>query len=80
MPDLRAQVAPEVAVLSPSSKIFHSRSALAQRYGVSPRTIDRWLRRKRFPEPDLHLSGGPRWSDETIVAFERASVTKRIAP
>jgi hypothetical protein len=58
-----------------TAKRFHSKPALADRYGVSSRTIDRWRSDKLFPAPDLVLpNGAPRWSDELIVNHERKGV------
>jgi hypothetical protein len=59
---------------------YRSKGALADRYQVSPRTIDRWRGEGKFPPPDLVLpSGAPRWSDDTITAHERALVGKSAA-
>jgi hypothetical protein len=57
---------------------FYSKAALAERYGVAVRTIDRWKDGGFFPEPDLILpSGSPRWSDDTVAAHERNSVRRK---
>jgi predicted DNA-binding transcriptional regulator AlpA len=57
-----------------------SKSEIVSRYGISPRTLERWLKTKRFPTPDLHLPGGqPRWSDAVVEAHERALVGKPAA-
>jgi hypothetical protein len=59
---------------------WFSKNEIVARYGISPRTLERWLKTKRFPAADLHLPGGqPRWSDELIVSHERASVGKHRA-
>ena len=59
---------------------FRSKGNLADRYSVSPRTIDRWREEGKFPPPDLRLpSGSPRWSDDTITTHERALVGKSAA-
>jgi hypothetical protein len=59
---------------------YRSKGSLADRYSVSPRTIDRWREEGKFPPPDLVLpSGSPRWSDDTITAHERALVGKSAA-
>jgi predicted site-specific integrase-resolvase len=56
---------------------FYSKPALAQRYSVSSRTIDRWRTDGLFPAPDLVLpNGAPRWSDETVEQHERKAVAK----
>jgi len=57
---------------------YHSKSDLADRYRVVTRTVDRWRVDGLFPEPDLILpNGAPRWSDELVVAHERAAVGKK---
>jgi hypothetical protein len=57
---------------------YHSKGALARRYGVVTRTIDRWRDSGSFPSPDLVLpNGAPRWSDDTVIAHERAGVGKK---
>jgi hypothetical protein len=58
-------------------KRYHSKPALADRYSVSSRTIDRWRSDGLFPAPDLVLpSGAPRWSEELIVKHERNAVAR----
>jgi hypothetical protein len=57
---------------------YHSRRALADRYSVTTRTVDRWVYDGLFPAPDLRLPNlAPRWSDELVVAHERAAVGKK---
>jgi hypothetical protein len=61
-----------------SLKLFFSKPLLAQRYAVSTRAIERWILSGRFPRPDLVLPNGrPRWSDEVVVAHERAAIGKK---
>jgi predicted DNA-binding transcriptional regulator AlpA len=62
--------------MAQKSTTYHSKPALAQRYGVSSRSIDRWRLDGKFPKPDIILpSGQPRWRDDTIERHERRSVT-----
>ena len=57
---------------------YFSKTDLADRYRVVTRTVDRWRDDGLFPEPDLILpNGAPRWSDELVVAHERAAVGKK---
>jgi hypothetical protein len=57
---------------------YLSKSDLAARYRVVTRTVDRWRIDGHFPEPDLILpNGAPRWSDELVVAHERAAVGRK---
>jgi hypothetical protein len=71
----------EAQQLSKSAKRptrYHSKSDLADRYRVVTRTVDRWRIDGHFPEPDLILpNGAPRWSDELVVAHERAAVGRK---
>jgi predicted DNA-binding transcriptional regulator AlpA len=54
-----------------------SKAEVVARYGITQRTLERWLKDERFPAADLRLPGGqPRWSDTAIEAHERAAVTK----
>jgi hypothetical protein len=60
---------------------YHSKNDLADRYRVVVRTVDRWRVDGLFPEPDLILpNGAPRWSDELVIAHERAAVGKKGTP
>jgi hypothetical protein len=64
-------------MMSQKDTRYRSKGNLADRYEVSERTIDRWRKEEKFPQPDLVLpSGSPRWSDDTITAHERALVGK----
>ena len=57
---------------------YHSKGALARRYGVVTRTIDRWRGSGSFPAPDMVLpNGAPRLSDDTVAAHERNSVRRK---
>jgi predicted DNA-binding transcriptional regulator AlpA len=57
-----------------------SKSEIVARYGITQRTLERWLKSERFPAPDLQLPGGqPRWSDALVETHERNSVGKRVA-
>jgi hypothetical protein len=60
---------------------YYSKPALAQRYGVHPRSIDRWRADGKFPQPDIILpSGQPRWRDDTIELHERRSASYKSFP
>jgi predicted DNA-binding transcriptional regulator AlpA len=55
-----------------------SKSEIVTRYGISPRTFERWLKTKRFPTADFRLPGGqPRWSNTAVEAHERNAVSKK---
>jgi predicted DNA-binding transcriptional regulator AlpA len=56
-------------------KRYLSKPALAGRYSVSTRSIDRWVELGRFPQPDFRLPNGrPMWSDNVVEAHERGLV------
>jgi hypothetical protein len=55
-----------------------SKAEIVARYGITQRTLERWLKSERFPAADLHLPGGqPRWSDAVVEAHERSAVAKK---
>jgi predicted DNA-binding transcriptional regulator AlpA len=63
---------------SSGAERYLSKTDLAERYGVSTRTVDRWRDDGRFPPADLILPNrGPRWSDRAVDAFERSLVGRR---
>lgn len=52
------------------NKRFFLKGALAERYGVTPRSID--CVEGKFPPPDLIMPTGRRaWADSTIEQHER---------
>jgi prophage regulatory protein len=51
---------------STMQKRYHSVNTLADRYEVSPATIWRWVRNKKFPDPVKLSPGCTRWSAETV--------------
>jgi hypothetical protein len=54
---------------------FFSLTALAERYGVDPRTVLRWKKARKLPPPDTRTpSGRDLWGNKTIEAHERALV------
>jgi hypothetical protein len=57
------------------TQYYFSKPDLARRYGVTPRSIDRWRFVQKFPQPDLFLPNGqPRWLGKTVEAHERSLV------
>ena len=50
-----------------------SKSWLAERYGVTPRTIENWRKRKLLPEPlklGTAIQARVRWSDEDVAVLD----------
>jgi hypothetical protein len=63
--------------MSTSSPIgkYWTKPRLGLRYDKSTRTVDRWVKAKKFPKPDIILPNGqPAWADTTIERHERDSV------
>jgi hypothetical protein len=60
---------------------WFSKAELAVRFGVSPRSIDRWIRAKKFPSgiqtPNGHCL---RWPDFVIEKAERGLMRNRLEP
>ena len=52
----------------------HTKSAIAARYGVTPRTVENWWKRGLLPPP-LKLGNAVqsrvRWADEDLDTLER---------
>lgn len=44
---------------------------VAERYGVSTRTIQRWLARGMFPAPSRYSRRTIRWSAEKLANYDR---------
>jgi predicted DNA-binding transcriptional regulator AlpA len=50
---------------------WFSKREIANRYGVTPRSIERWVERGRFPAPVKLPNGRDAWSDVTVAGHER---------
>ena len=57
---------------------FNTTRALCERYGVVPRTIDRWIDAEVLPPPTW-IRGRRYWPDSALEQIERASIGKRKA-
>jgi hypothetical protein len=62
---------------APAGDNFLSVPALAQRYGVDKRTVERWKRdpRLNFPAPDLIINQREYRKNSTIESWERRRAT-----
>jgi hypothetical protein len=49
---------------------------LAERYGRTTKTIDRWKKLKIIPGPDLVLNSREFWSEEVIDQHDRDATVK----
>ena len=58
------------------NKRYRSLTALAERYGCSKRTIDRWRKRGVIPPPDATVMGHDLWLDRTLDAADKANTAK----
>lgn len=53
-------------------QFWFSQRTLAERYDVTPRTIQRWVKSGKLPPPTPLPSGRPGWGNTIIEANERA--------
>jgi|tagenome__1003787_1003787.scaffolds.fasta_scaffold19137604_2 hypothetical protein len=51
---------------------FVSKRHTAERYGVTPRTIDRWVQAKVFPPSDRQVNTRHYWAEITLNEHDRA--------
>jgi prophage regulatory protein len=58
------------------SDMYHNIRDIAERFGVVPSTIWRWVKDGFFPRPYKFGPGTTRWRDEDIRAFEAKSATR----
>jgi len=58
----------------PKVEFFFGETSLAKRYGVTPRTIQRWMKGGKLPSPTTLPSGRPAWANTVIEAHERGLV------
>jgi hypothetical protein len=62
-----------------SNRKFISKRAVADRYGVVIRTIDRWVKAGFLPGPDLVINHRDYWSEAGLDQHDRAAVATRAA-
>ena len=55
-------------------KQFLRRAQVAARYGINPRTVDRWKQDGRIPQP-IHKGKFPLWDEALLEEFERRAIT-----
>jgi predicted DNA-binding transcriptional regulator AlpA len=63
----------------PSNKKYLRKKAVADRYGVDPRSIDRWVVLGKLPAP-IYLPGGriPLFAEDEIEAWDRQATKQSI--
>jgi hypothetical protein len=62
-----------------TTKQWHSKRALCERYTVVPRTVERWVISGKFPPPVRMPNGRDYWADEVIEQHERDLVAASAA-
>jgi predicted site-specific integrase-resolvase len=60
-------------------KFWFSQTTLAERYQVTPRTIQRWKESGKLPPPTPLPSGRDGWANTTIEEHERARMAGEVA-
>ena len=64
---------------SASDRRFFPKRAVARRYGVTTRTVDRWKKQKVIPPPDLTINNRQFWDEATLDRNDRERVAARAA-
>ena len=54
-----------------------SREQIAERWGCTTRTIDRYQHDGRLPPPDYYIGKRPRWIEHKVEQAERTALTRR---
>ena len=65
--------------VSALARKFIGKRDVGRRYGVTPRTVDRWLKRKLIPPPDLTINNRHYWSQDGLDRHDRQLVAERAA-
>jgi hypothetical protein len=65
-------------VNSPERK-FLAKRAVSVRYGVTPRTIDRWIKAKVFPGADTVVNGRHYWVEQHLDQHDRRRTVEHAA-
>ena len=61
------------------AKRFLPKRKVGDRYGVTPRTVDRWKKRKVIPPPDLTINNRDYWSEDRLEQHDRQLVAEHAA-
>jgi len=64
--------------MSPSRKFIGTR-AVGARYGVTTRSIERWVKAKVFPEPHCRINKRRYWDEAELEKLDRARVAEHAA-
>ena len=63
-----------------TGKRFLKKRAVAARYAVSVRTVDRWVAAKTLPGPAFEINGIPYWPESVLNRRDRARATEAAGP
>ncbi len=64
---------------SASDRRFFPKRAVARRYGVTTRTVDRWKKQNVIPPPDLTINNRHYWYEAALDRHDRQLVAARAA-
>jgi predicted site-specific integrase-resolvase len=64
----------------PKIQRWFSKREIAGRYGVSMRSVERWVDGGKFPAPTRMPNGRDYWPDTTIEAHEQNLVIANVKP
>ena len=56
---------------SASARKYIAKRGVATRYGVVPRTIDRWVEKKVLPPADLKINTRDYWDEDRLDEHDR---------
>jgi hypothetical protein len=62
-----------------ANRKFISKRAVAERYDVTPRTVDRWTQAKILPAPDLTINHRRYWREAGLDQYDRRCAVERAA-
>ena len=64
-----------------TSRNFVPKRGVAERYGVSTRSVDRWRNNPSvgFPSPAMEINDRCYWAEEDLDAFDAECVRRRLA-
>ena len=62
---------------SASDRRFFPKRAVARRYGVTTRTVDRWKKQNVIPQPDLTINNRHFWCEDELDRHDRQLVAAR---
>ena len=64
---------------SATTRKYIAKRSVAQRYGVTPRTVDRWKKAKILPPADLTVNGREYWNEGGLDEHDRQLVAELAA-